>query len=43
MLLLQVSAVPTVLGIRDGRPVDMFVGVKDDDALEVFIKKVIGE
>lgn len=38
----QVSAVPTVLAIKNGDVVDKFVGIKDEDQLEVFLKKLIG-
>lgn len=38
----QVSAVPTVLAIKNGDVVDKFVGIKDEDQLEAFLKKLIG-
>ncbi|CAH2329497.1 thioredoxin, mitochondrial [Pelobates cultripes] len=38
----EVSAVPTVLAMRNGGVVDKFVGLKDEDQLEVFLKKLIG-
>ncbi|XP_034448137.1 thioredoxin, mitochondrial [Hippoglossus hippoglossus] len=38
-----VSAVPTVIAIRGGDVVDQFVGIKDDDELESFVSKVIGQ
>ncbi|XP_066115401.1 thioredoxin, mitochondrial isoform X1 [Saccopteryx bilineata] len=38
----EVSAVPTVLAIKNGDVVDKFVGVKDEDQLEAFLKKLIG-
>lgn len=38
-----VSAVPTVLAIRGGDVVDRFVGIKDDDQLDSFVSKVIGQ
>ncbi|NXU45119.1 THIOM protein, partial [Drymodes brunneopygia] len=41
-LLPQVSAVPTVLAMKNGDVVDKFVGVKDEDQLEAFLKKLIG-
>lgn len=41
-LFTQVSAVPTVLAIKNGDVVDKFVGVKDEDQLEAFLKKLIG-
>ncbi|XP_055993501.1 thioredoxin, mitochondrial [Sorex fumeus] len=37
----EVSAVPTVLAIKNGDVVDKFVGIKDEDQLEVFLKKLI--
>lgn len=40
--LVQVSAVPTVLAIKNGDVVDKFVGIKDEDQLEAFLKKLIG-
>uniref|UniRef100_A0A452UL37 Thioredoxin 2 n=1 Tax=Ursus maritimus TaxID=29073 RepID=A0A452UL37_URSMA len=39
---LRVSAVPTVLAIKNGDVVDKFVGIKDEDQLEAFLKKLIG-
>ncbi|XP_078467354.1 thioredoxin, mitochondrial isoform X1 [Lampetra planeri] len=36
-----VSAVPTVLAMRNGSVVDKFVGVRDEDQLEVFLKKLV--
>nr|XP_057906085.1 thioredoxin, mitochondrial [Doryrhamphus excisus] len=38
-----VSAVPTVLAMRGGDVVDHFVGIKDDDELDSFVSKVIGQ
>ena len=38
----QVQAVPTILGIKEGKVVDSFVGVKDDDQLNSFIRKLTG-
>lgn len=38
----QVSAVPTVLAMKNGDVVDKFVGIKDEDQLEAFLKKLIG-
>ncbi|XP_020793085.1 thioredoxin, mitochondrial [Boleophthalmus pectinirostris] len=38
-----VSAVPTVIAIRGGDVVDQFVGIKDDDQLDSFVSKVIGQ
>uniref|UniRef100_V9KY26 Thioredoxin, mitochondrial n=1 Tax=Callorhinchus milii TaxID=7868 RepID=V9KY26_CALMI len=38
----EVSSVPTVMGVRDGRVVDKFIGVKSDDELEAFISKLLG-
>ncbi|XP_078093690.1 thioredoxin, mitochondrial [Mustelus asterias] len=36
-----VTVVPTVIAVKDGDVVDKFVGVKSEDELEVFIKKLI--
>jgi len=38
----QVQAVPTILGMKDGKVIDSFVGVKDDDQLKSFIKGLTG-
>lgn len=38
----EVSAVPTVIAVKNGDVVDKFVGVKDEDQLEAFLKKLIG-
>ncbi|XP_075999366.1 thioredoxin, mitochondrial [Genypterus blacodes] len=38
-----VSAVPTVLAIRGGNVIDQFVGIKDEDQLDSFVKKLIGQ
>lgn len=40
---LQVSAVPTVIAMRGGDVVDHFVGIKDDDELDSFVSKIIGQ
>ncbi|XP_007519424.1 thioredoxin, mitochondrial [Erinaceus europaeus] len=37
----EVSAVPTVLAMKNGDVVDKFVGIKDEDQLEAFLKKLI--
>ncbi|XP_061701183.1 thioredoxin, mitochondrial [Syngnathoides biaculeatus] len=37
-----VSAVPTVIAMRGGNVVDHFVGIKDDDELDSFVSKIIG-
>jgi len=36
----DVSAVPTVLGVKDGQIVDRFVGLIDEDKLGAFINKL---
>ena len=41
MLVLQVQAVPTVLGMKDGKIIDRFVGLKDEADLEIFVQKLI--
>uniref|UniRef100_A0A8D0H6X9 Thioredoxin, mitochondrial n=1 Tax=Sphenodon punctatus TaxID=8508 RepID=A0A8D0H6X9_SPHPU len=38
----EVSAVPTVLAMKNGDVVDKFVGIKDEDQLEAFLKKLTG-
>ncbi|XP_061829303.1 thioredoxin, mitochondrial [Nerophis lumbriciformis] len=38
-----VSAVPTVIAMRGGDVVDQFVGIKNDDELESFVSKIIGQ
>ncbi|KAG1966932.1 thioredoxin, mitochondrial [Pimephales promelas] len=38
-----VSAVPTVIAMRDGDVIDQFVGIKDEDQLDSFVKKLIGQ
>ena len=37
----DVQAVPTVLGMKDGKVVDKFVGLVDEDQLEAFVQKLI--
>jgi len=37
-----VSAVPTVLAMKDGKVIDKFVGLKDEADLETFVAKLIG-
>ncbi|XP_030649633.1 thioredoxin, mitochondrial [Chanos chanos] len=38
-----VSAVPTVIAMRGGDVIDQFVGIKDEDQLDSFVKKLIGQ
>ncbi|XP_045148907.1 thioredoxin, mitochondrial-like [Echinops telfairi] len=38
----EVSAVPIVLDIKNGDVVDKFMGIKDQDQLGAFLKKLIG-
>ncbi|XP_041719475.1 thioredoxin, mitochondrial [Coregonus clupeaformis] len=38
-----VSAVPTVIAMRGGDVIDQFVGIKDDEALDSFVSKLIGQ
>ncbi|XP_073500207.1 thioredoxin, mitochondrial isoform X2 [Phyllobates terribilis] len=38
----KVSAVPTVLAMKNGIIIDQFVGIKEEDQLEAFLKKLIG-
>lgn len=41
--LFQVSAVPTVIAMRGGDIIDQFVGIKDEDQLDSFVNKLIGQ
>lgn len=43
LICLQVSAVPTVIAMRGGDVVGQFVGIKDDDELDSFVSKIIGQ
>lgn len=36
-----VQSVPTVLGIRNGKVLDKFIGLQDDDQLQTFVEKLI--
>ncbi|XP_020342329.1 thioredoxin, mitochondrial isoform X1 [Oncorhynchus kisutch] len=38
-----VSAVPTVIAMRGGDVIDQFVGIKDDEALDSFVSKLVGQ
>ncbi|XP_043091167.1 thioredoxin, mitochondrial [Puntigrus tetrazona] len=38
-----VSAVPTVIAMRGGDVIDQFVGIKDEDQLDSFVQKLIGQ
>ncbi|XP_056308922.1 thioredoxin, mitochondrial [Danio aesculapii] len=38
-----VSAVPTVIAMRGGDVIDQFVGIKDEDQLDTFVQKLIGQ
>ncbi|XP_036407989.1 LOW QUALITY PROTEIN: thioredoxin, mitochondrial-like [Megalops cyprinoides] len=38
-----VSAVPTVIAIRGGNVIDHFVGIKDEEQLNLFVSKLIGQ
>ncbi|TSY41738.1 Thioredoxin, mitochondrial [Bagarius yarrelli] len=38
-----VSAVPTVIAMRGGDIIDKFVGIKDEDQLDSFVNKLIGQ
>ena len=38
-----VEAVPTVLAMKNGQITDKFIGMKDPDQLESFVKRLIGE
>jgi len=41
-VLLKVQAVPTVIGLKDGKVIDRFTGLKDEADLETFVDKLIG-
>lgn len=36
----NVSSLPTVVAIKDGKVVDQFIGVKDDDVIRAFVQKL---
>ncbi|CAF91215.1 unnamed protein product, partial [Tetraodon nigroviridis] len=38
-----VSAVPTVIGMKGGDVIGQFVGLKDDDELDLFVSQIIGQ
>lgn len=38
----EVSAVPTVIAMRDGHIIDRFVGIKDEDQIDSFLGKLTG-
>ncbi|KAG9461223.1 hypothetical protein GDO78_017625, partial [Eleutherodactylus coqui] len=38
----EVSAVPTVIAMKNGSVIDQFVGIQEEDQLEAFLKKLIG-
>ncbi|KAJ8378524.1 hypothetical protein AAFF_G00239070 [Aldrovandia affinis] len=38
-----VSAVPTVIAMQDGHIIDRFVGIQDEDQLDSFVGKLIGQ
>ena len=37
----KVQAVPTVMAVKEGKVVDGFMGLKDEDQLKTFVAKVI--
>ncbi|ESN91569.1 hypothetical protein HELRODRAFT_70377 [Helobdella robusta] len=37
----RVSAVPTVIAMKNGKELDKFVGFKDDSTLETFVEKLL--
>lgn len=39
----QVSAVPSVIAVKDGKVVDKFVGLQEENRIESFINGVINE
>lgn len=38
-----VSAVPSVLAVKDGKVVDKFVGLQEESRIEAFVSRLIGE
>ena len=36
----DVTALPTVIAVKNGKVVDQFVGVKDDDVIQAFVDKL---
>ena len=36
----NVTALPTVVAVKNGKVVDQFVGVKDDDIIQAFVQKL---
>ncbi|KAG7459320.1 hypothetical protein MATL_G00209410 [Megalops atlanticus] len=38
-----VSAVPMVIAMRGGNVIDQFVGIKDEEQLDLFVSKLIGQ
>ena len=40
---LGVQKLPTVMGFRDGRPVDGFMGVQPESAIKTFIDRMLGQ
>jgi len=38
--LYQVQGVPAIFAIKDGRVVDKFVGLKEEDIIEGFVEKL---
>lgn len=39
-MIFQVKAIPTIYGVKNGKVVDSFTGVKDDDELRAFVEKL---
>lgn len=37
----KVQSVPTVLGIRNGKVLDQFIGLQDDDQIKTFVEKLV--
>lgn len=37
----QVSSIPTVVAMKNGKTVDQFVGVKDEDEIQTFVDKLL--
>ena len=39
----KVQSIPTVYAMKDGKIIDQFVGLKDDDQLSTFIEKALSK
>lgn len=39
--LIQVESLPTVIGFKNGRKINKFIGLQEDDAIDSFVEKLI--